>query len=178
MTSKSSWVPLVLRVYSHLLQLVPCIMATARTASLQLWMRSETMGMVFLCCLIYDAFLEMTLNWHVIWTMCDVGFQTILLLLHLNLGCNNYVELRCMWTICELVVTCDMYVEPCTILIVCWQWFEILRDTRWTTVFIWAQVCACQHVSGDRHSWSCINWSVLLQLASAQDSTLTSHMCI
>jgi hypothetical protein len=31
-------------------------MATARTASIPLWMRSETMGMVFLCCLTYDAF--------------------------------------------------------------------------------------------------------------------------
>jgi hypothetical protein len=136
MTDKSSWVPLVFRVYSHLLQLVPCIMATARTASLQLWMRSETMGMVFLCCLIYDTFVRDDPELACIWTMCDVGFKTMLLSLHLNLGCNNYLELWFMWTICELVVTFNMYIELCTILVVCWRWFEILRDTRQTTGFI------------------------------------------
>jgi hypothetical protein len=110
---------LVFMVYSHLLQVVPCIMATAKTASIQLWMRSETMGMVFLCCLTYDVFVGDDPKLASIWTTCDVGFKTILLSLHLNLGCsNNYVELRCMWTICELVVTCDMYVESCTILVV------------------------------------------------------------
>jgi hypothetical protein len=110
--------------------------------------------------------------------MCDVGFfKTMLLPLHLNLGCNNYVELRYMWTICELVVTCDMHVESCTIFIVCWRWFKILRDTWRTTEFIWAQVCACQRVSRDRHTWSCINWSVLWHLAydASQGSGVRRH---
>jgi hypothetical protein len=115
-------------------------------------MRRETMGLVYLCCLIYDAFIGDDPELACIWTMCDVGFKTMLFLLHLNLGCNNYVELQFMWTICELVVTCDIYVESCTILVVCWWWFEILRDTWWTIRFIWAHVCACQHVSGDRHA--------------------------
>jgi hypothetical protein len=51
-------------------------------------------------------------------------FKTILFPLYLNLVCNNYVELWCMWTICELDVTCDLYVELCMIL-VC-----ILVDSR------------------------------------------------
>ena len=45
-----------------------------------------------------------------------------------------------------------------------WCWFtEVFRDTRRTTGFIWVKVCVCQCVSGDSHTWSCINWAVLLQ---------------
>jgi hypothetical protein len=121
---------LVLRVYSHLLQIMWCITATARTASIPLWMRSEIIGVVLLCCLTYDAFVGDDPKLACIWTMCDVSFKTMLLPLHLNLGCNYYVKLRCVGTICELVVTCDMYVESCTILVVCWWWFKIHRDTR------------------------------------------------
>jgi hypothetical protein len=79
-------------------------------------MRSKIMGVVLLCYLIWVAFVGDDLELACIWTKCDVGFKTMLLLLHLNLVCNNYVELQCMWTICELDVTCDLYVESCMIL--------------------------------------------------------------
>jgi hypothetical protein len=106
MMGKSSWVPLVLRVYSHLLQVVRCIMATARITSIPLWMRSETMGVVFYVVLPMMLLLEMTLNWHVL-ELC--------VMLVLKLCCFRYIwtwvvitlhKLRCMlnylWTCCNM----------------------------------------------------------------------------
>jgi hypothetical protein len=155
---------LILRVYSHLLQMVQCIMATARTTSLQQWTRSKAAGMALLYHLICVAFVgEMIMRLAYVFELClwcwfqnYVDSATIF-----NLGCNNFIWPSMYIEQFVNSVTCGMYVESCTILVICWRWFKILHDTWQTTGFIWTQLCACQRVSGDSHAWSCINWSVL-----------------
>ena len=105
------------------------IMGIVRIASLLPWTRSKVMGKALLGYLIYDAFVGLDHKPICIKTsVYDDGFKTILFpLLHLNLGCINsfctpmYVELS--WT----YVICGLYVESCTILVVCW----IIRDPSW-----------------------------------------------
>ena len=69
--------------------------------------------------------------------------------------------------ICNIIFRCNPAYVMCICLITrswLWCWFtEVFRDTRRTTGFIWVKVCACQRVSGDNRTWSCINWTVLLQ---------------
>ena len=87
--------------------------------------------------------LDSITNWHV--------FEQVCVMLVLKLYCFRY----CSWTwccniyiwtplydelFCEPYVTCDVYVESCMILVVCWRLFGILCDTRQTTGFIWVQV--------------------------------------
>jgi hypothetical protein len=43
-------------------------------------------------------------------------------------------------------------------------WFEILRDTRRTTGFIWAQVWQCDRFGGRRCTCALINWMILLYI--------------
>jgi hypothetical protein len=72
-----------------------------------------TIGMVLLYYLIWVSFVGDDLNLACNWTKCDVSFKTMLLPLHLNLVCNNYVEIRCilnylwngysMWLVCWIM---------------------------------------------------------------------------
>ena len=73
--------------------------------------------------------------------------------------------------ICELYVMCDMYVESCTILVVCWlnwdpSWYsmdhQVYMGSSMTVRPLTGYHCTC----------ALINWSVMLQLASEQDSIL------
>ena len=92
--------------------MVPYTTGTARIASLPPWTRSKAIGKALLCGLIYDAFVGLDHKLACIWTsVCDDDFKTIFLpLLHLNLGCNNSFELRCMlnylWTLCNMWLVC------------------------------------------------------------------------
>ena len=76
--------------------------------------------------------------------------------------CNIICE-----SFCNIIFRCNPVYVMCICLIPrswLWCWFtEVFRDTRRTTGFIWVKVCACQRVSGDSRTWSCINWVVLLQ---------------
>ena len=69
-------------------------------------------------------------------------------------------------SICNIIFRCNPVYVMCICLIPrswLWCWFtEVFRDTRRTTGFIWVKVCACQRVSRDSRTWSCINWAVLL----------------
>ena len=83
----------VLSVYSHLLQIIPSITATVRTASIPLWMRSRPGQGASIIYLIYDAFVGCDHRLASIWTIVwDVGLKTTLLplLRYLNLVCNNF----------------------------------------------------------------------------------------
>ena len=86
---------------------------------------------------------------------CLFKLYLLSLLLHLNLVCNNFI--------CELYVICGMYVESCTILVVCWWWIETLRGTQRTTGFIWAPVWKCDRFVGCHCAYALINWTVLSQ---------------
>jgi hypothetical protein len=70
------------------------------------------------------------------------------------------------WTTCEMDIACDLYVESCMILVVCW----LVWNPSWfhrTTGFIWAQVWQFNHF-GDCHcTCALINWMVLLHQTRA-----------
>ena len=68
-------------------------------------------------------------------------------------------------------VTCDMYVESCTILVVCW----LNRDPLWYSMDYWVYMGSSMTVRplvGCYCTCALINWMVLSQLASEQDSSL------
>ena len=93
-------------------------MGTVGIASLPSWTRTKAVGKALLCGLIYDAFVGLDHKLACIWTsMCDDGFKTILLLLlHLNLGCNDYF---CTPMYVELLVNlCNMW-------LVCWIMYDL-----------------------------------------------------
>jgi hypothetical protein len=90
-------------------------------------MRSKTMGMVLLCYRISVAFVGDDPELTCIWTTCDVGLKTMLLSLYWTWVVITYVNSDVCWTICEHVVTCDLYVKSCTILVVCW----LVWDPSW-----------------------------------------------
>jgi hypothetical protein len=125
-------------------------------------MRGKIMGVVLLCHLIWVAFVRDDPELACIWTTCDVGFKTMLLPLHLNLVCNNYVELQCMlnflwicgnmWLVCWIMYNLGLYIG----------WFEVLHDTQWTTRFIWAQVWQFNCSGGCYCTCALINWTILL----------------
>jgi hypothetical protein len=90
-------------------------------------MRSKTMCMVLLCYRILVAFVGDDPELACIWTTCDVGLKTMLLPLHWTWVVITYVNSEVCWTIYELVITCDLYVESCTILVERW----LVRDPSW-----------------------------------------------
>ena len=58
-----------------------------------------------------------------------------------NLVCNNFISYSDDGNVSmNFYVICDMYVESCTILVVCGSFIETRHGTRQTTRFIWAQV--------------------------------------
>ena len=155
---------LILRVLFPLLQIMLCIMATARTTLLLQWMRNKTMGnghSIFhrtLVLLVGDDY-ETGYVLNYMWCWC----QTTLLSLLLNLVCNNYVNSD----VCEIFVNCDVTCDW-----LCWimydlglyvGWIKILHDTRQNTRFIWAQVWWFDRLSGCYCTCALINWTVLLQ---------------
>ena len=81
-------------------------------------------------------------NWHVyklrVWDVLKLYFFRYWIW---TSCCNNYI-----WTpmYVELLLN-FMLLVTCMLnhvwsWFVCWLWIEVLRDTRWTTGFIWAQV--------------------------------------
>ena len=73
--------------------------------------------------------------------------------------------------ICELYVTCDMYVKSCMILVVCWLNRDPSRYSTDYRVYMGSSMIVRPLV--DYHcTCALINWTVLLQLASEQDLTL------
>ena len=94
--------------------------------------------------------------------MCDVDVK-LLASATLNLVCNNYVNSDVCEIFVNYYVTCDW---------LCWimydfglyvGWIKILRDTRWTTGFIWAQVWWFDYLGGCYCTCALINWTVLWQ---------------
>ena len=66
---------------------------------------------------------------------------------------TNYLWTYCnMWLVCWIMCDLGLYVG----------WFKILRDTRWTTGFIWAQVWWFDCLSGCYCTCALINWTVQL----------------
>ena len=104
-------------------------MGTARIASLPPWTRSKAAGKSLLCGLIYDAFVGLDHKLACIWTsVCDVGFKTIASAIAVELGIVITIfELWCMLKYLRTYVTCGLYIESCTILVVCW----IIWDPSW-----------------------------------------------
>ena len=143
--------------------MVRCTMGIARIASLPPWTRSKAVGKALLYCLTSDAFVGLDHELACIWTMC------VMMVLKLYYFCYyiwtwvviTHFVLRCMLNYSWTFVSCGLYVESCTILVVCWQLFEIHRDTRWTTEFIWAQVWQCDRFGGCHCTCALINWSIL-----------------
>ena len=106
---------------------------------------------------------------------CRCWFQTfnlLLLLSYLNVVCNNFnFVLWWMNYICELYITCDMYVELCMILVVCW----LNQDPSWYSTDHWVYMGSSMTVRslvGCHCTCALINWSILPQLVLEQDSTL------
>ena len=127
------------------------------------------MGMIIYVILSY-CFCWIWLVLACIWTKCVWWSQTTLLPLFVNSFCNNYVNSD-VWGTCEMDVTCGLLCWITMILVECklvWNpsWFQL------TTGFIWVQVWRLDHSGDCFRTCALINWSVLLQLASEQDSTL------
>ena len=153
-------------------------MATVSTALLLQWMRNRTMGMVILYIIspLYFCWrwlwkLVMYLNycWCRSELCCICYCYTDVVITMLELRCmTNYLWTCCnMWLVCWIMYDLGLYVG----------WFEILHDTWWTTGFIWAQVWWFDCLGGCYCTYALINWTVLLQLESEQDSTLNlSHV--
>ena len=150
-----------------------CTTATLSTALLLQWMRNKTMGMVILYIISPLCFwLEMTVKTGYVSKLLLMSFRTMLLPLlltdvvitMLELWCmTNYLWACCnMWLVCWIMYDLGLYVG----------WFEILRDTRRTTGFILAQVWWFDCLGDCYCTCALINWTILLQLASEQDSTL------
>ena len=69
---------------------------------------------------------------------------------------------RYMWTTCEMDVTCGLFVESCTILVLC----DLVWNPTWfhqTTGFIWVQVWWFDHFGYCNCTCALINFMVLLQ---------------
>ena len=103
---------------SHLLQMAWYTMGNVRIASLPPWTRSKAMGKALLGYLIYDAFVGSDHKLACIWTsVCDIGFKTILLLLlYLNLGCNDYFHTP---------MFVEVFVNLCNMWLVCWIMYNL-----------------------------------------------------
>ena len=115
------------------------------------------------------------MSWHRIWTMMtDVGFKLI---------CFRYYF---FWT--WLVITfnrtlmygtvmCDMYVESCMILVVCW----LNRDPLWYStdyrVYMGSSMIV-RPLVGCHCTCALINWTVLLHLVCALAWGLYLGTCI
>jgi len=74
----------------------------------------------------------------------------------LDLWCmTNYLWTRCnIWIVCWIMYDLGLYVG----------WFEILRDARRTTGFIWSQLWWFDCLSGCYCTCALINWMVLLHV--------------
>ena len=111
-------------------------MGIVRIASLLPWTRSKAAGKALLCGLTYDAFLGLDHELACIRT-------SVCVMMVLKLYCFRYynwtrvvitpfilrVRLNYLWT----YVTCGLYVESCTILVVCW----IIQDPSWYSMDYW-----------------------------------------
>ena len=72
---------------------------------------------------------------------------------------------------CELYVTCDMYVESCTVLVVCW----LNRDPSWYSIDYQVYMglsMIVRPLAGYYCTYALINLMVLLQLVLEKDLTL------
>ena len=128
-------------------------------------MESKTKGIVILYHLIYVLLLEMILNCYV-FELSWCCFKTMLLLLLLNLSCNNFVETpmyeNYLWTYCNMWLVVLNHVRSW---FVCW----FVWDPSWfhrTTGFIWAQVWLFDHFGYCYCTCALINQTVLLQYVS------------
>ena len=90
------------------------------------------------------------MNWHYVfelwWQMLASNFKFASATIYWTWFVITLVVLWWMNCIYEPYVICDIYVESCTILVVCWWLIETRRGTRWTTGFIWAQVWQCDRL--------------------------------
>ena len=110
--------------------MVRCTMGIARIASLPPWTRSKAVGKALLYCLTSDAFVGLDHELACIWTSVCV-----MMVLKLYYFCYyiwtwvviTHFVLRCMLNYSWTFVSCGLYVESCTILVVCW----IIRDPAW-----------------------------------------------
>jgi hypothetical protein len=113
--------------------MVRCIMATARTISLLLWMWSETTGMVFLCCLTCVAFDGLDHGTGIcIWTMCVMlASKLCRFCYYIELGVViTLFILRCMlnylWTCCNMWHVCWIMYDLGCMLVMFWDpsWYS------------------------------------------------------
>ena len=129
--------------------------------------------------LIYDAFVGCDHRLASIGTMAwDVGLKTTLLplLLYLNLVCNDFNLTWCMamylWTLCNMWHVCWIIYDLGCML-------AINRDPSWYStdyrVYIGSSMIL-QPLAGYYCTCALINWTVLSQLASEQDSTLLPYV--
>ena len=126
-------------------------------------MRNRTMGMVILYHLSLVLLLEMILNWLCIWTILML-FLTMLLLLLLNFGCNNFVDTlmyeNYLWTYCNMWLVVLNHVRSW---LVCW----LNRDPSWYSTDYWIYMGSSVMV------W--LPWWLLLYLCSYKlDGSITA----
>jgi hypothetical protein len=122
---------LVLRVYSLLLQMTSSITDAASTIFSLRGMMTRLLGMVSVSVTHLEYFCGIWLWTGYVSELLVLWFQNYIASATLNLVCNNWFELRCMWAAASYlwnVVTGD---------VLCWimydlgllvGWFEILHD--------------------------------------------------
>ena len=112
-----------------------------------------------------------------IWTKCDVDVKLLCFAIWTWFVITMWtpIYVRYSWTISEL--WCNLWLVVLNHVNHVWSWFVcwFVWDALWfyqTTRFIWAQVWRFDRFGDCYCTCALINWTVLLQLAPKQGSTL------
>jgi hypothetical protein len=128
-------------------------------------MRSETWAWSFCVVLLVLLLMDLTMELAYVfelrvwcWLQNYVASATTIELGVVIILFKLWCMLNYLWTCCNMWHVCwIMYDLGCML--------EMFWDPSWYStdyrVYMGSSLCACQCVSRDSHTWSCINWSVL-----------------